>query len=137
MQPLELMMHRSSTDEMLGDPSETANVEVEAGQTLDFDDPYSRDPNEVELAVKKGSEGWKLRVSALALGCMAMIGALFEFAHAPPSNEFSSRGLCSRSGRRGAVSVKHIRWNAGGGVGKYAVRGRADCGRSPYGVTIS
>ena len=38
MQPLELMMKRSSTDEMLGDPSETANVEVEAGQTLNFDD---------------------------------------------------------------------------------------------------
>ena len=87
MQPLELMMQRSSTDEMLGDPSETANVEVEAGQTLDFDDPYSRDPNEVELAVKKGSEGWKLRVSALALGCMVMIGALFDFAHTPPGNE--------------------------------------------------
>jgi hypothetical protein len=84
MQPLELMMQRSSTD--LGDPSETANVEVEVGQTLDFDDPYSRDPNEVELAVKRGSEGWKLRVSALALGCM-VIGALFDyFAHAPPGN---------------------------------------------------
>ena len=87
MQPLELMMQRSSTDEMLGDPSETANVEVEAGQTLDFDDPYSRDPNEVEFAVKKGSEAWNLRVSALALGCMVMIGALFDFAHAPPGNE--------------------------------------------------
>ena len=86
MQPLELMLQRSSTDEMLVDRSETANVEVEAGQTLDFDDPYSCDPNEAELAVKKGSEGWKLRVSALALGCMVMIGALFDFAHAPPHN---------------------------------------------------
>jgi hypothetical protein len=86
MQPLEVMMQRSSADEMLGDRSETANVEVEAGQTLDFDDPYSCDPNEAELAVKKGSEGWKLRVSALALGCMVMIGALFDFAHAPPHN---------------------------------------------------
>src|SRR5271166_413509 len=56
MQPLELLMQQSSTDEMLGDPSETANVEVEAGQTSDFDNPYSRDPNEVELAVKKGSD---------------------------------------------------------------------------------
>ena len=83
-QPLELLMQGSSTDEMLGDPSETANVEVEAGQTLDFDNPYSRDPNEVELAVKKGSEGWKLRVSALGLGCMVMIGALFDLTHAPP-----------------------------------------------------
>jgi hypothetical protein len=87
MQPLELTMQRSSTDEMLGDSSETANTEVEAGQTLDFDDPYSRDPNEVEFAVKKGSEGWKLRVSALALGCMVIVGALFDFAHAPPGSE--------------------------------------------------
>ena len=83
MQPLELMMQRSSADEMRGDTSETLNVEVEAGQTLDFDDPYSCDPNEVELAVKKGSEDWKLRASALALGCMVMIGALFDFAHGP------------------------------------------------------
>ena len=83
MQPLELMMQRSSSDEMLGDRSETANVEVEVGQTLDFNDPYSCDPNEVELAVKKGSEGWKLRVSALALGCMVMIGAL-STSHSPP-----------------------------------------------------
>ena len=86
MQPLELMMQRSSADEMRGDTSETLNVEVEAGQTLDFDDPYSCDPNEVELAVKKGSEDWKLRASALALGCMVMIGVLFDFAHGPARN---------------------------------------------------
>jgi hypothetical protein len=87
MQPLELMMLRSSTDKMLGDPGEPANVEVGAAQTLDSDDPYSRDPNEAELAVKKSSEGWELRVSALALGCVVIIGALFDFTRAPHGNE--------------------------------------------------
>ena len=37
MQPIESMMQRSSIDKMVGGPNETANVEVEAGQTLDFD----------------------------------------------------------------------------------------------------
>ena len=75
MQPLEMTMVRPSIEEEPDDPSETSTVEVEASQASDFDDPYSR-----------GSEGWKLKVSALALGGVVIIGALFDLARAPPGN---------------------------------------------------
>jgi SPOR domain len=79
MQPLEMTMLRPSIDQAPDGPSETATVGVEAKQASDFDDSYSHDRYKAQLAA-----GWTLKASALALGSMVMIGALFDLAMAPP-----------------------------------------------------
>ncbi len=75
---------RPSIDEVPDDRSETATVEIEAKQAYEFDDSSSHDPNEAELATEQGSGGWNLKVSALALGGVAIIGAIFDLTRGPP-----------------------------------------------------
>ena len=95
IRPLEMAMLRPSIDEVPDDLSETATVNVEAKQASEFDDSYSHDRNEVELATERGSEGWNLKVSALALGGIVMIGALFDLAQAPPDDTYSTGAFAS------------------------------------------
>ena len=76
-QPLETAKLPPSNSEAFGAPSKTAFVDVEAKQA--FEDPYSYDP-------KQGrSGGWKLKVSALALAGLAIIGAVFALEGDVPS----------------------------------------------------
>ena len=100
MQPFEMTMLRPSIDKLPDDLSETSTIEVEAKQASDFDDPYSNDPNEAELAA-----GRKLKVSALALGCVVMIGALFDLAQAPPGNMSSPGAFAPAAGISGETPV--------------------------------
>ena len=100
MQPLEMTMLRPSTDKLPDDPSEMATIEVEAKQASDFDDSFSHDPNEAELAA-----GWKLKISALALGGMVMIGVLIDLAQAPPGNKSPSGAFASAASISGGTPM--------------------------------
>ena len=78
-QPLETAKLPPSNSEASGAPSKTAFVDVEAKQAFEFEDPYPYDP-------KQGrSGGWKLKVSALALAGLAIIGAVFALKGGVPS----------------------------------------------------
>src|SRR5271166_4979738 len=92
MQPLEMTVLRPSIDKLPDDPSEK--------QASDFDDSFSHDPNEAELAA-----GWKLKISALALGSMVMIGVLLDFAQAPPGNKSPSGAFASAASIPGGTPM--------------------------------
>ena len=77
-QPLETAKLPPSNSEASNAPSTTAFVGVGAKQAFEFD-PYLYDP-------KQGrSGGWKLRVSALALAGLAIVGAVFAPRGGVPS----------------------------------------------------
>ena len=79
-QPLETAKLPPSNGEASGAPSKTAFVDVGAKQAFEFDDPYSHNP-------KHGRSGsWKLKISALALAGLAMIGAVFALKSGVPSS---------------------------------------------------
>ena len=78
-QPLETAKLPPSNSEVSDAPSKTAFVDVGAKQAFEFEDPYSHDP-------KQGRSGsWKLKVSALALAGLAIIGAVFALKGGVPS----------------------------------------------------
>jgi hypothetical protein len=78
-QPLETAKLPPSNGETSGELSKTAFVDVEAKQAFEFEDPYSYDP-------KQGrSGGRKLKISALALAGLAMIGTVFALKSGVPA----------------------------------------------------
>jgi SPOR domain len=76
-QPLETAKLPPSNSETSNAPSNTAFADVGTKQAFEFNDPYSCD-------LKQGrSGGWKLKVSALGLAGLAIIGAVSLKARVP------------------------------------------------------
>ena len=73
-EPLERVALRPAFDESTHDQVETA--EVEASQVAAFQDFDEKDLSRAEQPVGRRSFGWKLKVSALAIAGVAMIGAV-------------------------------------------------------------
>jgi hypothetical protein len=87
LQPLETATLQPSIALAPDEPSGTAFVDVEEPQAYEFGDSYLCDQVGADLAAKRGSRGWTLKVSALALAAgAALIGTVFGLKGGAPGH---------------------------------------------------
>jgi SPOR domain len=87
LQPLETATLQPSIVLAPDEPSGTAFLDAEEPQAYEFGDSHLLDPSGADLAAKRGSRGWTLKVTALALAAgAALIGAVFGLKGGAPGH---------------------------------------------------
>lgn len=84
MQRLEMTSLRPSVEAPSGKPGETRVVDVEPQPAPELDNSYSNDPNQTDLATGRHAEARNLKVSALVLVGVAMVGSIFWLKQVEP-----------------------------------------------------